>query len=371
MKIDLEWIYDNLYRIKFDTSFNNKWNLWDALYHIIELDCSNSELIMLYPMANIVKLNCSHNRLTELPVMRSLVELDCSYNYITEISNLLVNLKRLNCDHNKLTSIPGLENLFILHCENNNIQYIYSRGLTELYCRNNNITDMPYFPWIKIMYCNGNNIQEGYDYEDIEGDECGKGDWDYVDIKDIIQFKKCKFSIKNLNDVDIEKLLEKSFFDIIMQTNYTVKDYLEDDKDNIIFVYKDDIYGSNINYLKNEIKDYIYECKTELVGMPKLTDIIQDDAYIPLNLDPINTSIRVSCLLEIIYQIHNGIKIIKLLKRKKTNFTTNIKNIGIKNYQNIFNEQVDLVSSTHCNIGSEIYYWSEVSFFKTKNKWYL
>ena len=52
-----------------------------------------------------------------------------------------------------------------------------------------------------------------------------------------------------------------------------------------------------------------------------MQDIIKEEAYIPLNLDAGNTSIRVGCLIEILLKVKNSIRIIELKNKKKTKWS--------------------------------------------------
>lgn len=56
----------------------------------------------------------------------------------------------------------------------------------------------------------------------------------------------------------------------------------------------------------------------------------------------------------------NNQRIFGLRNKRKIEYTTYLRNIIIHGINNIFMEPVNLVSATHCNEGSDLYYWESI-----------
>jgi hypothetical protein len=91
--------------------------------------------------------------------------------------------------------------------------------------------------------------------------------------------------------------------------------------------------------------------------------------YLRIGIDELNTALNVACVKLITLKVEKeNIRLFELGERKQLTFTTMVKNVETEPGQNMFGGEVNLVSSTHCNPGSDIYYWSSVTMIKVRNR---
>ena len=140
-----------------------------------------------------------------------------------------------------------------------------------------------------------------------------------------------------------------------------INDFLDrDDSFVVINSLREDNYianGYTIKDLINNLTDYVFtECKKSDIGLHITTKNVNWDkwyTYININRDAIsfNTAIKIKNLVE---NNPDSRHVFYISKPKILNFTSNIKSISIKpnesgdNFIDLFNNDINLVSSTHC-----------------------
>lgn len=102
----------------FYNPYSDKWDNFEILDQLKELDCGGMGLYSLPEMENLVGLWCGGNNLKTLPLYPKLERLYCVYNKITSLPSY-PNLIFLNCEINQLTSLPLLPKLKTLLCKAN------------------------------------------------------------------------------------------------------------------------------------------------------------------------------------------------------------------------------------------------------------
>jgi Leucine-rich repeat (LRR) protein len=110
---------------------------------IMELDCSNHQLIFLPALNRCTILFCSNNQLTSLPTLEKCTQLDCSSNQLTSLP-ALESCTELFCYNNKLTFLPELERCTKLNCSDNKLTSLPTlKRCTILFCAGNPLTHVP------------------------------------------------------------------------------------------------------------------------------------------------------------------------------------------------------------------------------------
>ena len=181
------------------------------------------------------------------------------------------------------------------------------------------------------------------------------------------------FETREISEKEIEEL---TTFDQIMQEDINIVEYIEEDKDNIIFVFdKSDekeepdfiFYPFNVSYIKDLYKceNLLFECIDSKGGI-YAEDILMKDVYIRMGIDPTNSALSAGCIKRIIKQFNKGYRVFMLGQKKKLESSIPATNIMSNpgTGENIFLNRVDLVSSAHCTPGSQVYYWDEITFIK-------
>jgi hypothetical protein len=166
-----------------------------------------------------------------------------------------------------------------------------------------------------------------------------------------------------------KSIMNKEFTDNISLETYKAIDFYNQSSSNIILIYKNNPYGITIDTIKkyNNINNIVFDCKSVINGAPLLKNINQNIILLPLNIGSTGREMITSKCLNTIFSIYNNdkVRIFKLNDNmKKITYTSSINSVIIYGNENIFEDEVNLVSSTHCNPNSSVYYWDNFEIVK-------
>jgi len=130
----------------------------EILSHIIYLDCSSKDLIMIPDLPKCQELKCDNNRLTVLPELSNCQYLNCESNRLTILPEL-PNCRELHCSCNYLTTLPKLSLCQKLSCYCNQLMILPELpNCIGLYCDYNRLTILSEFSNCKYLTCSGNHL---------------------------------------------------------------------------------------------------------------------------------------------------------------------------------------------------------------------
>ena len=148
-------------------------------------------------------------------------------------------------------------------------------------------------------------------------------------------------------------------------------DELMEDEDNILFYLDDTKTGFTYSFetlTTNNLQEFILQCKKELLGAPIVDDLEDSTKWYSKLSSPYNIGVLTTQLYQALSLYDNSPKDNKIRKfiikePKQFEFVSNINALIWKtgdldndyNDYNIWNDEVNLVSETHCNIGMKVY----------------
>jgi ankyrin repeat protein len=194
----------------------------------------------------------------------------------------------------------------------------------------------------------------------------------YIDtIRKLEIYSRSKY-INNLETCILVKFpSDFKIFDPIMIEEVTIKDFLEDDDTFVIISLKNEneysAWGLRVDQLKINLKDYTFaECKKDDSPLfIQISDTQWDKWYTNINDIRDCVPYNIAKLIEKNI-IENNQRIFYLTDKDAIPQTTNIKNVTIQidnteGYSlNLFNEQIDLTSGTHCGPDTKINVYNQV-----------
>ncbi len=190
-----------------------------------------------------------------------LLELDIQNCNIERIDRLPNTLVVLRCENNSLRHLPFFpENLEVLNCSHNNIEYLppLPRSIKRIVCQDNNLTILPNLPSsLEMLLCDYNKIaympqlpenlseisfRNNPAYENT-GNQREYGISEEVERNDILLLIK-KYKICNSIDT-IPDGLSGTAFDFVNQEDVDMRNFLQQDENNIILAIGNAKYACN------------------------------------------------------------------------------------------------------------------------------
>lgn len=179
----------------------------------------------------------------------------------------------------------------------------------------------------------------------------------------------CGTSITRPTTQEVNSMKDTTYFDIMELECVNIRDCIRKNDKTIIFVTEHEPIGIDVdNIIKTlSLSNVILGCNTPLPGGAARwsPNINFKQMFIPLAGSTKREYITIQCLIKILkkYKKYN-IRIFKLGKLKTIEYTTGISDVVAytEDNENIFHTNVNLISSTHCNPGSQIYYWDEINY---------
>ena len=176
----------------------------------------------------------------------------------------------------------------------------------------------------------------------------------------LINIEEFKYQINEYRSSDID-FREIMFFDLY-EAEEKPYDEVYEDSDNLLFVLEDNKTGFTYNFetlTTDSLMEFILECVEDVLSAPTLSQLAYDDIWYTQLSAPFNIGVLVGQLYQAYSMYENSNKKIRkfvISSPQQLNHVANIKAIqweysGI----NIWGEQINLVSATHCGIGMKVY----------------
>ena len=176
----------------------------------------------------------------------------------------------------------------------------------------------------------------------------------------LINIEEFKYPINEYRSSDID-FREIMFFDLY-EAEEKPYDEVYEDPDNLLFVLQDNKTGFTYNFetlTTDSLMEFILECTQDVLSAPTLEQIRQDDLWYTQLSAPFNIGILVGQLYQAYSMYENSNKEIRkfvISSPQQLNHVANVKAIQWENpSMNIWGEQINLVSATHCGIGMKVY----------------
>lgn len=168
-------------------------------------------------------------------------------------------------------------------------------------------------------------------------------------------------------DIKIDDFPENpTVYDVIELEDISLKTYLTNDNDNIILIFKNEydnsyfIKPSKLDRLCDKNNMFV-KCNREGVFIPTLETIIDfnkwyvsniiDDFRIGLSFDAVKSIFN---FLNTVDKTNPLTRLFYLDNKEKLSPVSTVRSVVMSGYLNIFNEEINVVSSTHCGIGSNL-----------------
>lgn len=188
-------------------------------------------------------------------------------------------------------------------------------------------------------------------------------------LKGLFIHNTCSSEIAPIIDVDVATFKSKSFVDFESLEEYTVERYYKEHPTNIIFIYDDKPYGTNMNTLldKISIKNIIFKCNKHIeLAASSFNDLDMPlTPYVRLPITPSGLdTITLDCLNKIIYLFEKEKVRVFVLGGESDmtaiNYSAMIDSVMIEQGKNVFSKKLNLVSSSHCNDGTNMRAWTHI-----------
>ena len=179
-------------------------------------------------------------------------------------------------------------------------------------------------------------------------------------VGNITSFKSIN-AIQECNSSNSINFRELMYYDLY-ETEEKPFDEVFEDKNNLLFILEDTktafIYTFDM-FKSEDIQEFVLECTREVLGVPTLYEISNQYKWYNQISSPYNIGVSTSQLYEALSLYENSnydIRKFIISNPRKVDYITNIKAItwhrsGI----NIWNDYINIVSNTHCNIGMTFY----------------
>ena len=123
-----QYLRKGLFKVKYDTEYNEEWNNKDtqsvSVTHSVNRKATQSVSVDRFATRSVNFFEiCDH-----------IVELDCSYTDLTILPDL-PNVITLKCNHNLLTKLPSLPRITSLSCYNNKLNTLTCSSEVKYYLR--------------------------------------------------------------------------------------------------------------------------------------------------------------------------------------------------------------------------------------------
>ena len=176
----------------------------------------------------------------------------------------------------------------------------------------------------------------------------------------LINIEEFKHQINEYKSSDID-FREIMFFDLY-EAEEKPYDEVYEDHDNLLFVLQDNKTGFTYNFetlTTDSLMEFILECTQDVLSAPTLEQIRQDDLWYTQLSAPFNIGVLVGQLYQAYSMYENSNKEIRkfvISSPQQLNHVANVKAIQWEDSGvNIWGEQINLVSATHCGIGMKVY----------------
>jgi hypothetical protein len=162
------------------------------------------------------------------------------------------------------------------------------------------------------------------------------------------------------NSVDLREVM---YYDLFEAEEKSYDELMEDD-DNILFYLDDTKTGFTYSFetlTTNNLQEFILQCNKELLGAPSVNDTEDYTKWYsklssPYNIGVLTTQFYQALSLYDNSPKNNKIRKFIIKKPKQFEFITNINALmWTSSHSNIWDEGINLVSETHCNIGMKVY----------------
>lgn len=176
----------------------------------------------------------------------------------------------------------------------------------------------------------------------------------------LINIEEFKYQIDEYRSSDID-FREIMFFDLY-EAEEKPYDEVYEDPDNLLFILEDNKTGFTYNFetlTTDSLMEFILECTQDVLSAPTLEQIRQDDKWYSQLSAPFNIGILVGQLYQAYSMYENSNKEIRKFVISSPQQLQHVANVKAIQWQdsgiNIWGEQINLVSATHCGIGMKVY----------------